>query len=166
MNVNKNIFILDSKKVIRGMIHVGSSKLPIFPTKGVSTLIRLSADGRINIKGTLKITVGCSVLSSYNGIIEFGNNVHMNMGVLMYRCSKITINNHVRIGWKVQIYDTNFHLMADVNTGEVRRPDKVIVIVNNVWFGNHATIGPGAQIPAYTAVAAHSLVKEKIFGYS
>lgn len=159
INVNKYNFKIKTPTVKRGMIQIGITWVPIFPVKGIPTMVRLSG-GTITINGKLHIYTGCSLISSNQGLIEFGDDIAFNMYSLIYCNSHIKIGNHVRVGWMSQIYDSNCHFMVDTDTGEIKRHNKAININNNVWLGNHVTVGPGSAIPAFTTVAANSLVNK------
>jgi len=152
---------LKTNEIYRGMIKIGITSFPILPCKGEHTLIRFHGGSRIIFNGgDIQIMKGCSIVLSYGGNLSFGKDVVINQRTLIYSNSNIEIGNHIRIGWSVQIYDTPFHYMIDVNTGDIINPCRPITISNNVWIANHATITAGAKIPPFTTIASHSLVNK------
>ena len=57
--------------------------------------------------------------------------------------------------------DTDFHYMIDIDKHRIGRRSAPIVIGNNVWIGNRATIKKGVKIPDNTIVAASYTVLTK-----
>lgn len=151
---------IESDIIQRGMIKIGVTPLPTFPSKGLHTLIRFHGNSRITFGKDVSIMKGCSVIATYGGKISIDNDVLINQHTLIYCNSSIKICNHIRIGWRVQIYDSPVHCVIDTGTGEIKAPNKSVLISNNTWIGNHATISAGAKIPSFTIVASHSLVNK------
>lgn len=158
IGVTRNSIIIETKNYTRGTIKIGISDFPQFPIKNVSTMIRLGAGSKIIFGNNIEIGKGCSVVGTYRGQIIFGNDIFMNMHSMIYSNKYIKIGNHVRIGWQSQIYDSNIHYMIDTSSGIIKPISNSIIISDNVWLANHVTIAPGAKIPPFTTVAAHSLV--------
>ena len=161
VNYEKGCITLSDPNPRRGTVEIGISRFPIFPAKGLHTLVRFQGGGKVIFGHEVRIATGCSLVASVGGTIVFGNDVYVNMHSLMYsNASSIRIGNHVRVGWYCQIYDSSVHYMVDVNTGEVKDSKKPILISDNVWLANHVTVAPGAAIPSFTTVAATSLVNK------
>lgn len=93
-----------------------------------------------------------------NAVLKIGNNVHINERVTIHSKVSITINDNCRFGWNIQVLDTGFHYM--VNKGKLAYRNAPVVIENNVWVGNGASIMKGTNLPAYTVVASNSLVNK------
>lgn len=142
------------------MVKLGITPYPQFPSKGRRTMLRSSKGSIISFGKDVNILNGSSIIASYNGKISFGNDIVANQDFMIYSNSSIKIGNHVRFGWKVQIYDSSIHCMIDLNTGNITNPAKPIYIDDNVWIANHATISGGSKIPKFTIVASHSLVNK------
>lgn len=160
VNYEKGCIRLSDSDPKRGSVELGISRYPIFPAKGLHTLLRFQGGGKVVFGQEVGIAAGCSIVSSAGGSIEIGNDVHINMHSLIYSNATVKIGNHTRFGWYCQIYDSSVHFMVDVNTGEVKDSKKSIIISDNVWIANHVTIAPGAVIPPFTTVAATSLVNK------
>ena len=71
----------------------------------------------------------------------------------------IYIKEFASIAYEVQICDTSFHYIS-VDGGKPSPLTKPILIENNVWIGNRATITKGANLPAYSIVSQGSLVNK------
>lgn len=151
---------LYSEDIKKGMVELGITRYPQFPTKGQHTMIRISGESTISFGPNVKIATGCSIIATYNGKIDIGKGVFINQGVMLYSNCSVVIGNFVSIGWYSQIYDSSIHCMIDINTGIIINPAKPIFIGDNVWIANHVTIAAGAMIPQFTTVSAHSLVNK------
>lgn len=160
VNYEKGSIRLSDANPTRGTVELGISRYPIFPAKGLHTLLRFQGGGKVVFGRDVRITTGCSIIASAGGSVEFGNDVFVNMHSLIYSNASVKIGNHVRFGWYNQIYDSSVHFMVDIHTGEVKDSKNTVIIHNNVWIANHVTIAPGAVIPAFTTVAATSLVNK------
>lgn len=158
IGVHRGSIIIDTSNCKRGTVKIGISDYPQFPTKGVSTMVRLSDGSRIVFGRKVEIGKGCSIVGTYNGDIIFGNEIFVNMYTMFYSNRCIKIGDYTSIGWKCQIYDSNIHYLVNVQNGAIRAASNEIIISNNVWLANHVTLGPGAKIPPFTTVAAHSMV--------
>lgn len=160
INAKGGKICINSDEIQRGMIKIGITPFPTFPSKGLRSMIRFQGNSTITFGKDVSLMKGCSLVATYGGKITFGNDILINQHLLIYCNSSIEICNHVRIGWRVQIYDTPVHCVIDTATGEIKAPNKSVLISDNTWIGNHATISAGAQIPPFTIVASHSLVNK------
>jgi len=139
----------------------------MFPCNGEHTLLRFNGGSRLVFNGgDVRIMKGCSIVLSYGGELSIGEDVLINQRTLIYSNSSVEIGSHSRTGWYAQIYDTPFHYMIDTETGVLSNPCKPIVLGNNVWIANHATITAGTRIPAFTTVASHALVNKDFSGHA
>lgn len=57
--------------------------------------------------------------------------------------------------------DTDFHYMLDIAKSRITRKTAPIIIGDNVWVGNRATIKKGVRIPDNTIIAASYSVLTK-----
>lgn len=160
VNYEKGSIRLSDANPKRRSVEIGITRCPTFPAKGLHTLLRFQGGGKVTFGRDVRIGAGCSFIATAGGSIEFGNDVFVNMHCLIYSNALVTIGNHVRFGWYNQVYDSSVHFMVDINTGEVKDSKKIVKISDNVWVTNHVTIAPGAVIPAFTTVAATSLVNK------
>lgn len=119
-------------------------------------------NGTIILKGKVLIHTGVCIHTGVNGIIEFGGNNTLGINSTVIAKQLVRIGRQVGISWNVQIADTDFHFIEDMNTTEIFPSTAMIEIGNNVWIGNHVLIGKGSVISSYSVVAAYSLVNKKI----
>lgn len=116
--------------------------------------------GKIIFRGACLIRSGCKINVNFNGTLDFGNKVKV-----MHQCN-IAAYNLVQVGDKTtiahccQIFDTNFHYVANFNRSVVPRKNKTVLIGESCWICNTSSIAAGAAIPANTIVASNSLVNK------
>jgi acetyltransferase-like isoleucine patch superfamily enzyme len=147
--------------------------------------IKINGIPQIDVHRTASFTIGenCTINSSLssnpigryspsmfmvreNAILSIGNNVGISSAALICQ-ERITIEDHVKIGGGVCIYDTDFH---SLNTGERRhsKSDQVnkkmapVLIKKNAFIGAHTTILKGVCIGENSIVGACSLVIRSI----
>ena len=104
---------------------------------------------------------------NFNPHIEIGNDVHLSDDVHISAINQILIGNHVLFGSHIYVGDHNH----GVYLGDSQSlPDEApslrslggggpIVIEDNVWIGDHATILGPARIGRGAIVGASSFVK-------
>ena len=140
----------------RGMITLNKTNINMPNNPGPNTAIynvgKIIFYGKCCIYTANKINV--------MGTLELGDETF-----IMCMCN-ITAERHVKIGSHVliahrsQVFDTNFHYVADFNEHQVRRITRPVEIGSYCWICNSATIAPGAQLPDRTIVASNSLVNK------
>lgn len=119
---------------------------------------QLNIWGKVIFHGECEIGTGNKINVGDNGTLEMGE------GTKITSFCNITAYNEIQIGeqsWIVhrcQVFDTNFHYIADFNKGIVRNHTRPIKIGTYCWVCNSSTITGGAVIPDKTIVASNSLV--------
>lgn len=107
----------------------------------------------------------CTIFVDRGAELIIGNNVGISQTALI--CTKkIIIENHVKIGGGVCIYDTDFHsLNPDIRKSSEdlkHRKQKEILIKENAFIGAHSIILKGATIGKNSIVGAGSVVTKSI----
>ena len=92
-----------------------------------------------------------------SGIIEFGRNFGITSSFRLACRKKISIGDNFSASWDVQIFDTDFHTMVNLETGECSMDTKEIFIGNDVWLANRVTVLKGSNIPDRSIVACNSV---------
>ena len=128
--------------------------------------VKIGSNCRINsgqeynpIGGDSKTT-----LIAYKGKITIGNNVGLS-NVTIVSQEEITIEDDVRIGGSVKIYDTDFHSLDLKKRLEKVDHDvkkKPIIIKKGVFIGAHSIILKGVTIGRESVVGAGSVVRTSI----
>ena len=99
------------------------------------------------------------ITSTKGATLTFGNHVYVNAGVGIAANKEIIIGDHVKIGPRTSIFDSNYHRLDSTDKGEL---SKKIVIGNNGWIGADCTILPGVTIGDNAVIAAKSTVNKDI----
>lgn len=110
----------------------------------------------------IKIYSGCSIIVTYEGVLNIGNDFLMNQKSRLYCANSVNIENHVRIGWETQIYDSNFHFTYDGVNHLIGNALGSVRLGNNVWICNRCTVAKGASLADYTIIGSNSLVSKKL----
>ena len=132
---------------------------------GLANLYRthLKISGSLILGNNITIDQGCLISISKGGIIKIGNGCYINRNTKIHAKEYVELEDHCRVGWDSQIYDTNFHYT--VFQGKVYKRNKPIILHHNVWLANDVTIAKGTVLPAYSVVAAKSLVNKDMSEY-
>ena len=100
----------------------------------------------IGQKGTLRIGENTVISGGKNGkIIAFNN---------------INIGNNCRIAADVEIIDTSFHYLINIDTNERNDINGKIVIGNNCWIGSHSKIYKNTKVADYTTIGSNSVTRK------
>lgn len=108
----------------------------------------------------------CYFIVSKNAVLTIGNHVGISCAALVcHNC--ITIEDHVKIGGGVVIYDTDFHsLNPSERNGIPENFDHVktrpVLIRSGAFIGSHATILKGVTVGVNSIVASGSVVVKSI----
>lgn len=149
---------------IQGPLHMGMVRLGVSenPTKAVSQggLIRMSSKARLVFKGRATICDGFSIIVPIDGVVEIGDDVFINQSVMIYANNSIRIGDYCRIGWDVQIADSDSHVMYNHREKWIANPAGRIVIGRNVWLASKVTVRKNSVIPDYSIVSGGSMVNK------
>lgn len=121
----------------------------------------LSNNGTIIINGSGFIGNGSAIVVRENAILTLGRNFGITGNFKLHCYESISIGDWFSSAWDVSISDTDFHLTKDPYTNIQNSFTKRILIGNNVWICQKATILKGAGIPDFYTVGACSLVNKK-----
>lgn len=106
----------------------------------------------------------------FNPSIEIGDNCFLNRGTHISSCCNIKIGDNFVTGSYVSIIDNNHGLIErnelDIHPLERRISSRKILIGNNVWIGDKATILSGVSIGDGAIIGANSVVTSDVPPYS
>jgi acetyltransferase-like isoleucine patch superfamily enzyme len=105
----------------------------------------------------IQFGIGNSIIIDKNSILKLGSNVSMGANNKIICRNNIIIGNNYRAAWDVQIFDTNFHYIKNIEDGSVSRRENKVIIGNNNWFGNRSSIMPGTITNDFFIAASNSL---------
>lgn len=118
--------------------------------------------GKVVFKGRCIIGTSNTINVWKTGMLELGENVRITTACNISAYMKVTIGNYTRIAPRSQIFDTNFHYVANVYDNIVGSMNKPVTIGNYCWICNSSTVSPGVTLPDRTILASHSLVKRTL----
>jgi len=93
------------------------------------------------------------------GELVLGNAVAMNEGCRFDCTLSIRVGDRTRFGYRVALFDNNFHEVYDRIS---RPPGKPIVLEEDVWIGSNAMIFPGVTVGRGAVVAAAAVVRKDV----
>ena len=107
-----------------------------------------------------RVEVGVWGREPGKGAISIGDCVLMSPGTRLSAGDSITIGNGVMMANGTYITDSDWHTIYD----RTRRSDKVtpVVVGDNVWLGDHATVLKGVTIGENSVVAARAVVTRDV----
>ncbi|QYF85487.1 acyltransferase [Brevibacterium sp. PAMC21349] len=129
--------------------------------------IQMGTDVRINSSESSNPIGGMTftMLAAYGDAkINLGNNVGMSNCAIVCRKS-VTVEDNVKIGGNVKIYDTDFHALgyeSRVNNVQDIGAVKPILIKKGAFIGAHSIILKGVTIGEKSIVGAGSVVTKSI----
>lgn len=144
---------IDSEKIYRGMIKIGSQGSDMFPH---NTTI-LNIQGTWEFEGSAVLGCGNYISIGDKGRLEIGDNSIIGANNLIICERRIILGNNFLSSWNCQIMDTDTHPIIDCNTNTKSIYVQPINIGSHIWIGNHVCINKGSIIPNNSVVASHSL---------
>lgn len=145
-------------KLRRGMIRIGGG-VEKYNVPFCQTFVSyINLKGNIIFGSNVVIDNGVCLSVAQEAIIEFGDEVYINANCKIFSEEMIVIGTRSRISWDSQIFDSNFHYI--VHNGIINRKSHPIILSQNCWIGNKVTISKGTNLPAYSIVAAGSMINK------
>jgi acetyltransferase-like isoleucine patch superfamily enzyme len=124
-----------------------------------------SSKGRIRIGNSCEIHRN-TIIATYGGYVEIGNNVSLNPYSIVYGHGGVKIGDDTRIAAHVVIVSTN-HNFRERNKliRDQGLTSKGISIGNDVWIGTGVKILDGVSIGSGSIIAAGAIVRSDIEAY-
>lgn len=150
--------MLIAGKISCGMIKFNQTKPGAPSNMGVQS--EIVNKGTIIFHGKGLIGTGNKIFTQHNAIIELGSNFKITDMCNIGCFSKIDIGEQSRIVHRCQIFDSNYHYLANFNTYTVPPISNPIKIGKGCWICNTTTITGGCILPDFTIVASNSLASK------
>lgn len=144
-----------------GMIRIGNNWSCMHGWNTHPLQTRLEIKGRMTFKGRCFIGNGTAIYVETNAHVTFGERTYFGSQVKIASFKEIYIDDYSRFPWESQIFDTNFHYIAD-EYGNVHNNVKSIYVGKYCWVGNRCTIMHGSKIADWSIIASNSLVNKDI----
>lgn len=151
-NLSGNVVL---KNVGFGQIKIGTFHTDLFSWNGNKSILNIK--GRFFVGGFIQFGVGCSIIVDENSELHIGNNACIGANTKIICRNRIVVGDNFRTAWDVQLFDTNFHYIKNIEDGSVSRREKEVIIGNNNWFGNRCTVMPGTKTNDFFIAASNSL---------
>ena len=163
--ITKTLLYINNTKVSNGFKSNGIPKLYIHHT-GTFTI-----GNNLKINNTIRNNpIGrsekCIFAVRENAHLSIGSDVGMS-GVTIVCQKEVIIEDNVKIGGNVCIYDTDFHSLdakdrKNSDTDKINTKIKKITIKKNAFIGAHSTILKGVTIGENSIIGACSVVTKSI----
>lgn len=151
--------IINADKIYHAMTFIGSTVFHFGKWNVCNNLTLLTICGTLQLGKISRIQNGCSIYVAKDAILELGDFANIGPNNEVYCTKHIYLGSYFLSSWNCQFFDTNCHYYAE-NQTRVKRTDKEVLIGNNCWIGNNATIARGARLGAFCIVASKSLVNK------
>ena len=157
-NCRRGSIELCNNKFASIKIGINHGTFGISEEKKVS-LIYIDNQSKIIFKGRADFKEGISILATYGGIINFGDNFSSNRNCFISSDKTILFGDEVVLGWNVHIRTSDGHeIYMKNNHDTIINPSKSVQIGNHVWIGANATVLKGVKIGDNNVVGFNSCV--------
>jgi acetyltransferase-like isoleucine patch superfamily enzyme len=118
---------------------------------------QLTLNGTFIIKGHVQFGIDFFVYISKGATLEMGHLSSLGGSGKIICTNYIKLDDFARVGFESQIIDSNFHLMKDLDTGNVFPISNRIHLGKYNYVGNRVSIMQGTKTPDYCTIASSSL---------
>lgn len=118
--------------------------------------------GEMVLREGVSIDTGTKIFINTGAKLELGRNVRIADNVIIGCYGSIEIGDVTRVAHRSQIFDTNYHFIANMADRSVPPVIKPVRIGRCCWICNTSTVTGGAVIPDYTIVGSNSLVNRPL----
>lgn len=151
---------LKADSIRRGMIKFGGRGSEMF---GRSTTV-VDLRGEVVFHGVAEIGHGSLLRVEESATTSFGKEVRLGAFTKIFCAQLITFGDELDFSWECQIFDTNFHYVRDINSGEIESLTAPVHIGSFNWFGNRVTVMKGTKTPDHFMCASNSLCNKDYSG--
>jgi len=143
--------------IYRGMIKIGMPET----TLCLGRKYTLEIKGHVRFNGPCHLGAGGVLSVGKAGLADFGSNVIVSDGSKLVCFHYILLADNSTAGWECTFCDTDFHAMKNAFTEKKIKAYAPIKIGHDNWIGSSCQILKGCTTPAYTTIAAGSVVNRK-----
>lgn len=145
-------------KVSMGMISFNALKPGAPSNMGVQS--EICNYGEIIFHGKGHIGTGNRIVVGVNGVLDIGQNFKITDMCNIGCFKKIFIDEQSWIVHRCQVFDSNYHYVANFTKMVVPPYIKSVTIGKGCWICNSSTIMGGVVLPDFTIVGSNSLVNK------
>lgn len=159
VGLKKDSIVVDNS-IGFGGIRIGFGGIDIVQENRES-LLRIDNGGRVVFNGRAQFSEGISIRIGPNGILNIGDNFATNKKCSLICDGNMKIGDDVLLGWRVNIRDSDGHIIYDDIT-KIKNPiQKNVIIGNHVWIASYVDILKGTEIKDNSVIAYRSCVLSK-----
>lgn len=148
---------------IEGVVSMGMiafNKLRIGAPSNMAVQSEICNYGEIIFHGKGEIGTGNKIFVSTRGILDIGKNFKITDMCNIGCFKKIIIGEQSRITHRCQVFDSNYHYVANFAKMVVPPYITPVTIGKGCWICNSSTIMGGTVLPNFTIVGSNSLVNK------
>lgn len=151
-------FSANAKVALHGNLMLNTGK-----PKGskAEMLLRLEKGSHLEVRGDFGFAHGCDICVFENAGLTLGGNSYLNEGCEIRCKQRVTIGEDVAIARRVQIWDTDAHILISED-GSKNTVNSPVVIGNHVWVGTGTLILKGVTIGDGSVIAAGAVVNRDV----
>jgi len=138
-----------------GIMKFGFNHSDFYSWRARYTIIKI--DGNVYAGDFSQFGVGCSFVVDEGANLYLGNNFSIGGFSKIICRKKISVGDNFRGAWEVQMFDTNFHYIKNIEDGSVTRREHEVVLGANNWMGNRTSVMPGTKTNDFFIAASNSL---------
>ena len=149
---------IDAPEIRRKMILLGASRASMFSRREQWTHLRFGSGAVLVLGDGVQVHQGVSIVLPYSGTLVLGAGSLVNQRSFLYATKNITLGRNCRVGWDVQIMDSDAHFVYREKDNSVANFCSPVVFGNNVWIASRCTVRKGARLPPYSILSGSSLL--------
>ncbi|MCR5313107.1 MAG: hypothetical protein K6E54_05585, partial [Bacteroidaceae bacterium] len=158
----KGRVIIDCPNIKTGMIHLGFKEVSVYPNTGLTWD---NSGATVIFKGHAIIGNDSYISVAHNSTLEFGDDFVATAATKIISYRGIKIGQSCRFGWGVNILDTNFHPLYDMEKKQFKRASGKIEIGDYNWFSTgcrimHSVVTPERCIFGMNTIVTRNCEKE------
>lgn len=112
----------------------------------------------MNFNGPAIIGRGSKILLGDKAMVSIGKNFSCSGNLKIISENEIIIGDECMFSWDIQILDTDYHPIKDINNTIINYPSAVR-ICNHVWLGCNVSVFKGVSIAENSIISANSIIK-------
>lgn len=142
-------------KYYPGVVKIGALASQLTDKNTVTTIAR---GGKLEFKGPALIGRGSKILLGDKAKVLIGENFSCSGNLKIISENEILIGDDCMFSWDIQILDTDYHPIKDINNTIINYPS-AIQICNHVWMGCNVSVFKGISIAENSIISAGSIIK-------
>lgn len=138
-----------------GLVTLGTFASNMHPNSGIAWE---NNGGEVVFKGKCKIGNATHISIGAKGLLTIGDDLVNASGLRICCFRKVTICDHVRLGWGVTLMDTNFHPLIEKSTNKIKKASGDIFIGSFNWIGMECVVMHSVSTPERCIIGARTIV--------